>query len=111
MEAHRDDASVQQRACEALNNLCYSYDVNSDRAGRAGAIEAAVAALRAHSCNTRVLEPACKALRSICRARKGLRTRARSQGALELLRVIAKCDKAHAAAQAAQRAFDKIRET
>ena len=64
---HRDDVDVQAACLRVLGNVCFHDAWNGRLAGRSGAIEALVDAMRRHGGNEKVQEDGCFALRSMCR--------------------------------------------
>ena len=81
---------MQVQACALLNNVCYGADAaglaREQRAVEAGALEAVVAAMRAHPQVAAVQEEGSRALGSMCDGNDGLSALglARSQRAVEL---------------------------
>ena len=94
MNTHLDVADVQWNGCHALSNLCSGIDTGGkardrrantpgdrkQRAAKAGALEAVVAAMRAHRQVGDVQENACAALSSMCSG-NGAKGRAHKQRA------------------------------
>eukprot|EP00232_Nephroselmis_pyriformis_P029495 CAMPEP_0182853632 /NCGR_PEP_ID=MMETSP0034_2-20130328/803_1 /TAXON_ID=156128 /ORGANISM="Nephroselmis pyriformis, Strain CCMP717" /LENGTH=286 /DNA_ID=CAMNT_0024984411 /DNA_START=92 /DNA_END=949 /DNA_ORIENTATION=- len=82
MRRHRS-AWVQERACRALANLARDSPANRACAAEAGAVEAVVAAMRAHGGSADVQEWACSALLCISFGISANRVRAAEAGAVE----------------------------
>jgi hypothetical protein len=82
------DARVAARACARLWDLSSSWEIDRLTAADAGAIEAAVAALRAHKTAPRVQEYACALLVMLCNGADadglGRKQRAAEAGAIEV---------------------------
>ncbi len=98
MYAHGTKTDVQEAACKALVTLCLKLD-NLPKAGGAGAVEAVVAALRAHSANAAVQEQGCWALRNICCNNADNQAKAGGAGAVEAVVAALRTHSANAAVQ------------
>ena len=77
-----EDAKVARDACDTMTNLAW-YDFKKEPAGEAGAVEAAVAAMKTHGTDAGVVSQACRALINLsCNTDKN-RSRAGAAGAVE----------------------------
>ncbi len=100
MAVHRQNADVQKWGCAVLGRLApFTSDDAGDalRAATAGAVEAVVAALRAHVFSLEVQEQGCAALTKLTFKSAENRTKACAVGAVE---VVGACMRVHAASSA-----------
>ena len=65
LSRHRDDVDVQAACLRVLGNMCHDAE-NRRLAGRSGAIEAVVDAMKRHGGNEKVQEKGCWALMGMC---------------------------------------------
>ncbi len=80
--AHRTDAVLQQRACDALAIFAFSDEANKVKAAAAGAFQAVVAGLRAHEANACVQQFGCRALAHVGRGNHNRKLAAGIAGAI-----------------------------
>jgi hypothetical protein len=85
MRAHASIAALQLEGCAALARLTDGNPDAQFKAGSAGALEAIVAALRAHG-GEAVQEAGARAMAAICASHGDLRTRARGAGAVDAIK-------------------------
>jgi len=105
MRAHGAHAGVQEQGSGALRNLTANAD-NKVAAGRAGAIEAVVAAMRAHGAHAGVQEQGSGALSNMAGSGAALQARCREAGAVAVLRTAIKV---LPGGEVAQKALNKLK--
>ena len=66
MRRHGGNEKVQEDGCFALRSMCRYGDENGRLAGRCGAIEAVVHAMKRHGGNEKLQEKGCAALVRMC---------------------------------------------